>query len=68
MTKEEYKKYFLNEIHPSYVISGNLDYQRITHNDGTMWILPYGCNEQFSSDEWYELNMEYYKKYFKNKV
>ena len=58
MTKDEYKEWFLT-IDPLYIVFGNIDEQWIPHNDGTMWHLPGGCDEQFSPEEWFQLYENY---------
>lgn len=63
MTKDEYKKYFLT-ISPDYIITGNVDVQLIVHNDGTVWKLPYECDEQFSPEEWEQLYKDYWAQYY----
>lgn len=62
MTKEEYKKYFLT-IPIGYIITDNVDVEWIVHNDGTVWKWPYGCDEQFSPEEWKQLYRDYWAQY-----
>lgn len=60
LSKEEYKAYYLT-LDPGYVMTGNVDIEYIRHNDGSLWVSPYLCEEQFSMEEWRKLNDEYNK-------